>query len=192
MVKVYIWAVSNLSRALAALATALMIAAMLVVCQMILMRYAFRLPTIWQTDFVVFSATAAMFLGAPYVLMKGGHVGVDVIELLVNDGVRRRLRLVASLLGLAFCLIMLAAGWVQFHEAWAGNWRHSSVWAPPLWVPLAAMPLGFGMLCLQYIAEIAAQLSGLATPPAAHETAHTTLASNAALLDEHKLKETAR
>ena len=192
MVRLYIQAVSTLSRVLATIATALMIAAMLVVCQMILMRYAFRLPTIWQTDFVVFSATAAMFLGAPYVLMKGGHVGVDVIELLVKDGVRRRLRLVASFLGLTFCLIMLAAGWVQFHEAWAGNWRHSSVWAPPLWIPLSAMPLGFGMLCLQYLAEIAAQLSGLAAPAASLQTEHAALASNSALPDEHKLKETAR
>ena len=75
MVKTYIQVVGNLSRALAVLSTAMIIAAMLVVCQMILMRYVFRQPTIWQTDFVVFSATAAMFLGAPYVLLKGGHVG---------------------------------------------------------------------------------------------------------------------
>lgn len=173
MVKVYIRAVGNLSRALAALATGLMIMAMLVVCQMILMRYAFRLPTIWQTDFVVFSATAAMFLGAPYVLMKGGHVGVDVIELIVKDRVRSRLRLVASFIGLAFCLIMLAAGWVQFHEAWAGNWRHSSVWAPPLWIPLSALPLGFGMLSLQYTAEIAGQFSGIHTVTASADPVHS-------------------
>lgn len=173
MVKVYIRAVGNLSRALAALATGLMIMAMLVVCQMILMRYAFRLPTIWQTDFVVFSATAAMFLGAPYVLMKGGHVGVDVIELIVKDHVRSRLRLVASFIGLAFCLIMLAAGWVQFHEAWAGNWRHSSVWAPPLWIPLSALPLGFGMLSLQYTAEIAGQFLGISTVTASADPVHS-------------------
>lgn len=160
MVKVYIRTVGNLSRALAVLATGLMIAAMLVVCQMILMRYVFRLPTFWQNDFVVFAATAAMFLGAPYVLLKGGHVGVDVVELVVGEQARRRMRLVASLLGLSFCAIMLVATWIQFHDAWAGGWRHSSVWAPPLWIPLSALPVSFAMLCLQYIAEIAAQLSG--------------------------------
>ncbi|WP_265517333.1 TRAP transporter small permease subunit [Nitratireductor luteus] len=160
MVQVYIRSVGHMSRAFAVLATGLLIAAMIVVCQMILMRYVLRLPTIWQNDFVVFAATAAMFLGAPYVLLKGGHVGVDVVELVVSDGVRRRLRLVASLLGFSFCAIMLAATWIQFHDAWAGNWRHSGVWAPPLWIPLSALPLSFAMLCLQYIAGIAAQLSG--------------------------------
>ncbi|PRD42560.1 hypothetical protein C5748_15790 [Phyllobacterium phragmitis] len=154
MVKTYILIVNNLSRAFAVLATLLLIAAMLVVCQMITVRYILRMATIWQTDFVVFSATAAIFLGAPYVLLKGGHVGVDVVELMVGDKVRHGLRIVASFLGLLFCAAMLAAAWIHFHDAWAGNWKHSSVWAPPLWIPLAALPLGFGMLCLQYIAEI--------------------------------------
>jgi TRAP-type C4-dicarboxylate transport system permease small subunit len=154
MVNTYVRAIGALSRALAVGATLLLIAAMLVVCQMILMRYVFRLPTIWQTDFVIFSATAAIFLGAPYVLMQGGHVGVDVVEMLVGERVRARLKIVGSLLGLTFCAIMLAATWIQFHDAWAGDWRHSSVWAPPLWLPLSALPMGFAALCLQYIAQI--------------------------------------
>ncbi|WP_083531100.1 TRAP transporter small permease subunit [Pararhizobium antarcticum] len=160
MVQAYIRVVGNLSRALAVLSTTMTIAAMLVVCQMILMRYVFRLPTIWQTDFVVFSATAAMFLGAPYVLLKGGHVGVDVIELLLADRARARLRLLGSFLGLVFCALMFVATWIQFHEAWLGNWKHSSVWAPPLWIPLLSLPLGFGVLCLQYVAQILLLLSG--------------------------------
>ena len=167
MLNVYVKAVGNLSRLLAILSTVLIISAMLVVCQMILMRYVFRLPTIWQTDFVVFSATAAMFIGAPYVLMKGGHVGVDVIELMVGDKARWALRVVGSVLGLLFCIIMLVASWIQFHEAWLGNWKHASVWAPPLWVPLLALPIGFATLCLQYVAQILALLSGQATQQAA-------------------------
>jgi len=158
MITAYIRSINAASRALAFAATLLIIAAMLVVCQMILMRYVFTAATIWQTDFVVFAATAAMFLGAPYVLMKGGHVGVDVIEMLVTTRTRARMRVVASFLGLAFCLIMLAATWIQFYEAWEGDWRHASVWAPRLWIPLAALPISFAMLCLQYVAQICALL----------------------------------
>lgn len=166
MLKAYVTAVGNASRGLAIVATALVITSMLVICQMIAMRYVLRQPTIWQTDFVVFSATAAMFLGAPYVLLKGGHVGVDVVEMMVGNRTRAVLRVVASLLGLLFCVIMLIATWIQFHDAWAGNWRHSSVWAPPLWVPLAALPASFAMLCLQYVAQIMTLGSALAAPVA--------------------------
>ena len=59
MVESYIRAVSNVSRALGALATFLLGLAMLAVCQMIFMRYILREATIWQNDFVVYSATAA-------------------------------------------------------------------------------------------------------------------------------------
>lgn len=190
MVTHYVRAVSAVSSAFAVIATMLMVAAMLVVCQMIAMRYIFRLPTVWQTDFVVFAATDAIFLGAPYVLMKGGHVGVDVVELMMGEGARRRLRLVASVLGLAFCMIMLAATWIQFHDAWAGNWRHSSVWAPPLWVPLAALPLGFAMLCLQYVAEILARLFGMEAAAGGHGPDAVEPATSA--LERGDMTETAR
>ncbi|MCF6368106.1 TRAP transporter small permease subunit [Rhizobium halophilum] len=184
MIKAYIRWTGNLSRLFAILSTILIILAMLVVCQMILMRYVFRVATIWQTDFVVFSATAAMFVGAPYVLLKGGHVGVDVVELLLADKSRARLRLVGAVLGLIFCVIMLAATWVQFHEAWVGDWKHSSVWAPPLWIPLLALPVGFAMLCLQYVAQIL-----VLAMPGMHAVVHDPLAVVPAISrDEHSSK----
>ena len=164
MLRLYIAAVSGLSRALAAVAVLLLAAAMLVVCELILMRYVFRHPTIWQTDFVVFAATAAIFVGAPYVLLVGGHVGVDVVEMTVGPRARAGLRLAGKVLGLAFCATMLVASWLQFHDAWANGWRASSVWGPPLWIPLAALPIGFAALCLQYLAEILRPLSGEARP----------------------------
>jgi TRAP-type C4-dicarboxylate transport system permease small subunit len=154
MIRSYIAAVSNISRALGALATVLLGLAMLGICQMIFVRYILREATIWQTDFVVYSATAAIFVGAPYVLLKKGHVGVDVIEHIVSDATRRRLRLAACWLSLAFCAIMLVAGWLNFHEAWVNGWTSPTVWGPPLWMPYLAVPVGFGMLCLQYVAEI--------------------------------------
>src|SRR5690606_28386258 len=100
MIESYIRAVGHASRALGALATFLLGLAMLGICQMIFVSYILREATIWQTDFVVYSATAAIFVGAPYVLLKKGHVGVDVIEHLVGDATRLKLRLAGCGLGL--------------------------------------------------------------------------------------------
>ena len=61
MTRSYVSFTDNLSRIFGLVSVLLLIAAMLVVCQMIFLRYFFRLPTIWQTDFVVYSATAASF-----------------------------------------------------------------------------------------------------------------------------------
>ncbi|HWV08850.1 TRAP transporter small permease subunit [Pseudomonas sp.] len=149
-----ILAVETLSRACGAISALLLIVAMVIMCQMILMRYLFKSPTIWQTEVVVFSATAAIFIGAPYVLMKKGHVGVDVVELLLSSGKRRWLRLLSSLLGLLFCALMSIASAIYVFEAWEGGWTTPTITAIPLWIPATPMLVGFALLCLQYVVEI--------------------------------------
>jgi len=144
----------GLSKAFAFIAVLLLIASMLVICQMVFSRYVFRWPTIWQTDFVVYAATGAVFLGAPYVLMTKGHVGVDVVETMVRPHTRRILRYAGNALGLTFCAIMFVASWIYFHEAFTEGWTTSSLWRIPLWIPVLPMLIGFGLLCLQYLSEI--------------------------------------
>jgi TRAP-type C4-dicarboxylate transport system permease small subunit len=141
----------------------LLAAAMLVISHMILMRYVFRAPTIWHTDFAVYAATAAVFLGGPYVLLIRGHVGVDVIEAIVPGRGRRVLRAVGTALGLAFCIAMLVASAMFAHEAWASDWNTPGVWQIPLWIPTLPLPVGFALLSLQYLAQILEPFAGSAS-----------------------------
>ena len=62
---------------------------MLVVCQMVFVRYVLNDNTIWQTDFVTYSLVAATFVGSPYVLLTRGHVNVDVLPHLPRARARR-------------------------------------------------------------------------------------------------------
>lgn len=153
MIRSYIATTDTLSRIFAVVSVLLLVAAMLVICEMIFLRYFFRAPTIWQTDFVVYSATAAIFLGAPYVLLKRGHVGVDVIEMMLTGNPLRALQFAGRVLGLIFCAIMFAASAYYVYEAVTLGWRTSSVWQIPVWIPALPMPIGFCLLCLQYLAE---------------------------------------
>src|SRR5690625_2665947 len=98
MLNRFVRAVDTISRAGGVLATVLLGVAMVVVCQMIVMRYIFRAATAWQTETVVFSATAALFLGAPYVLLKKGHVGVDVIHMMTHERTRLNMELIGAVL----------------------------------------------------------------------------------------------
>ena len=154
MIRSYISLTDNLSRIFAVASVFLLVAAMLVICQMISLRYFFRAPTIWQTDFVVYSATAAIFLGAPYVLQTKGHVGVDIVENMLVGRARSALQFLSKLLGLAFCAAMFAASTYYVWEAVTLGWYTSSVWQIPVWIPALPMPIGFGLLCLQYFAEL--------------------------------------
>ena len=143
-------AISNVAGVVACL---LLVAAAVVVCQMIFVRAVLGWSTIWQTEFTVYSATAAIFIGASYVLMHKGHVGVDVVPMLVKGSARLWLARIANLLGFLFCAGMLYASWFYLHEAWAENWKTETVWAIPLWIPILPLFIGFALLCLQYVAE---------------------------------------
>lgn len=146
--------VDQVSRVCGAIAMLLLLAAVMVVCQMIVVRYFLRASTFWQTEFVIYSLMAATFIGSPYVLLHGGHVGVDLVPNLSGPRVRFWLELVGSLVSLAFCAVLAWAGWIFLHDALVGGWRTDTVWALPLWIPLLPLPLGIGLLCLQYISEI--------------------------------------
>jgi hypothetical protein len=74
------------------------------------------------------------------------------------------LALIASVLSFGFCALLTYYGWTFWHESWVNNWRAETVWAPPLWIPYAAIPLGFGLTALQYLADILALLTGRDLP----------------------------
>ncbi len=154
MIRLYVAAVHALSRASGVVASLLFALAMLVICEMISLRYVFRAPTIWQTDFVVYSATAAVFLGAPYVLLTRGHVGVDFVVNAAKGHLQRRLTTAGAVLGLLFCVAMTVASALYVREAVDQGWRTSGVWQIPQWIPALPLPVGFGMLCLQYVADL--------------------------------------
>lgn len=152
--KAYVRIVSAASRVGGLVAIALVGAAALVVTQMVFIRYVLNASAIWQTEFVVYALVAATFLGSPYVLLEKGHVNIDILLNLSKPRTRLVLEITGSLVGLVFCVLLAWSGWNYFHEAWVKNWTTDTVWAPPLWILLLPIPVGIGLLCLQYVAEI--------------------------------------
>lgn len=146
--------VDKISQAFGAMAMLLLAAAVLVVCQMIFIRYALNASTVWQTEFVIYSIMASTFIGSPYVLLHRGHVGVDLLPTMLGGPGRFVLEMIGGIISLAFCVVLAYSGWIYLHEAWEGGWTTDTVWALPLWIPLLPLPLGIGMLCIQYVAEL--------------------------------------
>lgn len=145
-------------------AACLIAAGVVVVCHMVFVRYVLNQNTIWQTDFVTYSLVAATFIGAPYVLMTKGHVNVDVLPIYLGARARFALALIAYGVSFAFCLIMTVLTFQFWHEAWASNWVSDTMWRARLWIPYGAMPIGLGILSLQYLADIINLISGREPP----------------------------
>lgn len=131
-------------------------ASVLIVCELVFMRYVMGSPTTWQTELVTYLLVGATLVGSPYVLMIRGHVSVDLLPHFLAARGRRRLAFVGAFVGIAFCGVLFWTGCELWYEAWAGEWLSETVWAVPLVFPYAALPLGFGLMLLQYIADVVA------------------------------------
>lgn len=157
-------AVTLLSQACGIFAAALTAIAVVVVCQMVFIRYVLNDNTIWQTDFVTYSLIAATFIGAPYVLLTKGHVNVDVLPIYLGERARYWLALFAIVISLAFCLLMTVLTFQFWYESWESNWVSDTMWRARLWIPYGAMPVGLGILTLQYVVDLLNLLTGREPP----------------------------
>jgi TRAP-type C4-dicarboxylate transport system permease small subunit len=156
--------VEGLSKISGALATFLILLSILVICEMIFIRAVLGQSAIWQVEFVTFALIAATFVGAPYVLLTRGHVNVDVLPLMLGQRARVGLALFASVLALAFCLLVLWNAVPWWYDAYKTGELTPSMWRARLWIPYLSVPVGMGLICLQYVCDIWALATGRALP----------------------------
>lgn len=152
--EIFVRVVTRLSQVCGVFAASLIGLAVLVVCQMVFIRYVLNQSTIWQTDFVTYSLVAATFIGSPYLLLTRGHVNVDVLPLYLGPRPRFWLAVASALMSLAFAVVMTGLTFQLFLEAWQHRWLSDSMWRARLWIPYSSMPIGLGILSLQCVADL--------------------------------------
>jgi len=160
----YIRSVTFLSRVTGVAAALLIALAVLVICDIVVERYILNLTTIWQIDVVTYSIVGATFIGSPYVLMTRGHVNVEILPLHIGPRFRYWLALITALLALGFCIVLFVLCTQYWYQAYAEGWKSNTVWRARLWVPYLSMPIGLGLLVLQYFADVMSVATGR-TPP---------------------------
>jgi TRAP-type C4-dicarboxylate transport system permease small subunit len=164
-------AIKRVSQLCGIVAAALIALGVVVVCQMVFIRYVLNQNTIWQTDFVTWSLVAATFIGSPYVLLTRGHVNVDVLPLYLGERARWWLALASILMSAFFCAVLLWLAARFWLESWEQKWVSDTMWRARMWIPYSSMPIGLGILLLQFIADFEALVSGREPPFGIHKKA---------------------
>jgi len=165
----FAYAIKRVSQLCGIVAAALIALGVLVVCEMVFIRYVLNQNTIWQTDFVTWSLVAATFIGSPYVLLTRGHVNVDVLPLYLGARARWWLALVSILMSLAFSVVLLWLASRYWLESWEQKWVSDTMWRARMWIPYSSMPIGLAILVLQFVADLEALLAGREPPFGIHK-----------------------
>lgn len=160
----FLRAVSALSTLAGWCSAGMIVAAVAITCQMIVVRFVLNGSTVWQTEAVVYLVIAATLIGLPYVQRLRGHVNVDLIPISLAPKPRFIMAILTSVLSIAIITVMVFYGYDFWHFAWERGWRSDTVWGVRLWIPYLAIPVGFGLLWLQLIADLVAVVTGVDKP----------------------------
>jgi TRAP-type C4-dicarboxylate transport system permease small subunit len=167
----YVRIVAQLSRITGVFAALLFASCVVVTAHLVFERSVMGRAVIWQVEYITFAVIAATFIGSPYVLLTRGHVSVDVLPQYLGRRGKFWLALAASVLALLFCAVILWYSFEWWLDVWDTGEVKASIWAPKLWIPYLSLPIGLGLLVLQYVADIWCLAIGRAVPfgPAAVE-----------------------
>lgn len=133
----------------------LIIAAMLVVCYGVALRYLLGASTIWQTELTIYLLMFAAFVGGAYGLRHGDHVRIDLVVNLFPARGQLALRFAAAVLGLLFVLVVAVVSAAMWWETVQHGSHSGTAWNPPLVYPHFILPLGMSLIALQYLAIVA-------------------------------------
>lgn len=119
------------------------------------LRYAFSMGSNAWLEVQWYLFGMAVFAGAPMLLRLNEHVRVDV----VYGGLASRTKAWIDLIGIALvllplCVIVVWMAWPFVLEAYAQHEVSPSAGGLVRWPIKAAIPLGFGLLGLQGLAEL--------------------------------------
>jgi TRAP-type C4-dicarboxylate transport system permease small subunit len=143
---------------------AMIVAAVAITCQMIFIRFVLNGSTVWQTEAVIYLAIGATLIGLPYVQRLRGHVNVDLVPLALGPRARYAMALFTLSMSILMVAIILWYSYEFWHLTYERNWKSDTVWGVRLWIPYAALPIGFGLFLLQLVADLLAVILKIDKP----------------------------
>ncbi|MFT6031330.1 MAG: TRAP-type C4-dicarboxylate transport system permease small subunit [Oleiphilaceae bacterium] len=161
---IFLKVVSFLSTISGWFSAAMTLLAIGITCQMIFVRFVLNGSTVWQTEAVVFLIIAATVIGLPFVQQMKGHVNVKLIPLMMPLWARFYLFIFTTVMSIVMIAVMFWFSYEYWHLAFTRGWTSDTVWAPSLWIVYSSLPIGFGLLILQLIADLTAVILKIESP----------------------------
>jgi TRAP-type C4-dicarboxylate transport system permease small subunit len=128
----------------------------------VLMRYLFAAPTNWALEVNSFLLLFICTIPTADVLKSNVHIHVTFLTERLPRRIVARLPILRALAGILFCSAMAWKGSVMAWQAWQHNDRMSTSLGTPMFIPYLFLPIGFLVLCLQYVVILK---SGFASHP---------------------------
>jgi TRAP-type C4-dicarboxylate transport system permease small subunit len=144
---------------------ALLVAMSATVFGNVVCRYFLDASLAWYEEVSRFLLIWIVFLGAVIAFIKGDHLGIDVIFLVLRPRHQRMVTVVADALVLVALAIMIQGGWEMAIDSLESGWVASSVPIPYGWVYMVG-PVSAALMFVQCLIKTHADIRALKGVPA--------------------------
>jgi TRAP-type C4-dicarboxylate transport system permease small subunit len=162
-----VWAISI---GVASISALLLLFVFIIIQYEVVMRFVFNAPTDWTNEVSTFVISWVGFLGAGYVLRLGRQLEIDVITMRLSAKSHRILGTSSDIGGAIFSAYTAYLGYEFVRVAWLMNATSASELDTPLWIPYLTIPIGFGVLALEFVTRIFWRWGVVERRQAAHVT----------------------
>jgi TRAP-type C4-dicarboxylate transport system permease small subunit len=128
-------------------------------------RYFLDASLAWYEEVSRFLLIWIVFLGAVIAFIKGDHLGIDVIFMVLRPRYQRMVTVIADALVLVALAIMFQGGWDMAIDSLESGWVASSVPIPYGWVYMVG-PVSAALMFVQCLIKTLADIRALKEVPA--------------------------
>lgn len=128
----------------------LLVAAVLIVCFEIFMRYFVQRPQVWTVEVCEYILFSMAFLGAPWLLKEGGHVNIDIFVSHLSPRRRHGMELISTSVGIIISSIICWFSITTSYESWSTGVLLTKTLNVPKYYFLMLIALGYFFLLLVF------------------------------------------
>ncbi len=129
---------------------ALLLAAMtLVTFSQVVARYVFNTGAVWALELTTYLFAWLVLFGMSYGVKVGAHIGIDAFTKLLSPGMRRVVGVLATLLCMAYCVILFVGAWNYVSLIYSLGIESEDL-PIPQWIPYIILPVGLALLFFRF------------------------------------------
>ncbi len=125
----------------------------------VITRGLFNWASPWAFDLSEYSLVWMTFLAAPWILLRDGHVRVEILVDALNPRWQRLIGILVSLVGLIACAVLAWRTGIAAIEYAQNDVRVGRIWNIPRIYPYIIVPLGSAFLSLAFIHRLLLYIS---------------------------------
>jgi C4-dicarboxylate transporter DctQ subunit len=136
-----------------ALAIAVLVAAGVLICIDVALRYVFNRPILGSIEIIEYALVYITFLGASWAVPRGAHIDIDVCVQAMPKSWQRVCALLSNLISLGVALVLTIFGATTTWTAYARHMFKPTVLEIPTWIVLIIIPIGSALLALRFLRD---------------------------------------